>query len=132
MDDETKSELDQSIENRLSARDRFKKAVTTVAKVNFLPVNLKLIIIKLIYQEFHAPTRDEQFEFFCKQWGEPEKEKDEPKMAKIAKLAMKKEKEKTDEEVSYNYFYYKISTAELLFQKPDEEREDEKVDEADG
>jgi hypothetical protein len=36
-------------------------------------------------------------------------------MAKIAKLAMKKEKEKTDEEVSYNYFYYKISTAELLF-----------------
>jgi hypothetical protein len=49
MDDETKSELDQSIENRLSARDRFKKAVTTVAKVNFLPVNLKLIIIKLVY-----------------------------------------------------------------------------------
>ena len=44
------------------------------------------------------PSRDEQFEFFCKQWGEPEKE--EPKMAKIARLVIKKDKEKTDDAVS--------------------------------
>jgi hypothetical protein len=34
-------------------------------------------------------------------------------MAKIAKLAMKKEREKTDEDVSYSYLYFKISPAEL-------------------
>jgi hypothetical protein len=79
--------LNDSIEHQLTARNRFKKAAETIAK------------------EFHVPNKDEQYDFFCKQW-EPQKE--EPKMVQLVEKlreVVKKDDEIVSSKKTFKTFY---------------------------